>query len=155
MQDLVNRTRSSFDTKARHNLTHTVNLSQFQYTQLSDTKLKVECKATTGGLTYLPQIIFNDVEIVEPGTEGSVDVKMTNNIKPISSNSECQYTCNCLDYRWTFAYYNDLTNNLAGNPPPPYQAQPGSKPRNPTRTPGLCKHLLKMVEFLESEGVVQ
>lgn len=155
MNTLVRQTRVSFDTRARHNLTNTVNLSQFTYTQIADDKIKLTCKATTGGLTYNPQIVFNNVQIVEPGTEGSLDILHTNNIMPISASDEHQYTCNCLDYRWTFAYYNNVAGNLLGNPPPPYQAQPGSKPRNPSNTPGLCKHLLKLVEQLQAEGVVQ
>lgn len=73
-------------------------------------------------------------------------------IKPLSTNNnDVKVNCQCQDFRWTFAWYNSASGALDGNPPAPYMATTDRGPRNPTKSPGLCKHLICLSENLQAE----
>ncbi len=153
--DLKRRTETSFDTKKRHKIVNEVSIRNLTYTQVDDDKIRVDSTSTTGNMSYNTQIVLTGVEIVPRDTPNSLDILHTSNIMPIQDKGECKFRCSCLDYRWTFAHYNNMSKNLHGNPFPPYQATTDRGPRNPLHTPGLCKHLLKLIEVLKSAKVIQ
>jgi hypothetical protein len=76
---------------------------------------------------------------------GSIDYRKT----------EVKVRCDCPDFRWRFAYYNDLKQALYGLRPPPYKRKTNRPPVNPRHLPGMCKHLFNVVKILSSRGVIR
>lgn len=76
-----------------------------------------------------------------------------------ASRNPVMVRCSCLDYSFTWGWYNQAHKALAGpntyrytrkTPPPPE----GYPYRNPPKVPGWCKHLEQCVQFLEKQGIV-
>lgn len=68
------------------------------------------------------------------------------------SSVDVQVGCGCKDFRWRFAYYNSADGSFTGTPPEPYVSQTNRPPVNPSKTPGVCKHLIKLKKELERES---
>ena len=88
-------------------------------------------------------------------SEFSVNIAPKRYIRPISlSSKEVKVRCDCHDFRWRFAYYDDIHQALYGATPPPYTRVPGSTrgPVNPRHLPGLCKHLMAAFRQLHNYG---
>lgn len=100
------------------------------------------------GITFSdnPEEISGDMYklVLTPETDYYVDY--TSN-----SNNDVEIRCTCNDYRWRFAYYNGIDGSLYGELPPPYAGDSNSQPVNPTKSPGVCKHVMKVVNELEKE----
>lgn len=64
---------------------------------------------------------------------------------------DVKVNCTCEDFRWRFASFNFKDDSLFGNPPPAYASKTDRPPVNPSKTPGVCKHLLKLKKELERE----
>jgi hypothetical protein len=63
--------------------------------------------------------------------------------------------CNCMDFYFRFANYNAQDKSLVGKPPPLYRRKTTTRPPvNPGQVPGMCKHLLKLVQTLQGAGLV-
>ncbi len=76
-------------------------------------------------------------------------------IIPIELNrATVKVHCTCLDFYWRFASTDYTVDALDGTPPPPYNATGRRPPVNPRGVPGVCKHLLKVVNQLKVSGVV-
>ena len=83
----------------------------------------------------------------------------------IPDESEIQVWCSCSDYYWTFQYYNcDNDVDSYGKYPERYtpktkrgfEAMRKNQPlRNPTKNPGMCKHLMLLLATLMDSGVIQ
>lgn len=83
----------------------------------------------------------------------------------IPEDSEVQVWCSCSDYYWTWQYYNcDNEVDIYGKYPERYtpktkrgfEAMRKNQPlRNPTKKPGMCKHLMLLLATLMEKGVVQ
>lgn len=88
----------------------------------------------------------------------------------IPYDSEIRVWCSCSDYYWTFQYYNMQTYsknntgsvNLYGSSNYPktynYKSERGKNAkaplRNPSRSPGMCKHLMLLLAMLMKEKVI-
>lgn len=59
--------------------------------------------------------------------------------------------CTCEDFRWRFSYYNSIDGALLGEPPQPYVRKTNRPPVNQNKTPGVCKHLIRLKKELERE----
>lgn len=61
--------------------------------------------------------------------------------------------CSCGDFHWRFTHFNHLNKSLYGRDRAKYEAiyDPGSA--NPTKSPGLCKHLMKLIEMTIKNGM--
>lgn len=68
-----------------------------------------------------------------------------------SNSLDVQVGCTCQDFRWRFAYYNSGDGSLVGDPPDPYVRKTDRPPVNPNKTPGVCKHLMRLKKELERE----
>jgi len=73
--------------------------------------------------------------------------------RPSLNNTLAQVTCTCLDYYYTWWFYNDQQGSLAGEKFPAYTRKTTHYPeRNPEHTAGLCKHLSRMTAELANKG---
>lgn len=163
LADLENSTIRSFPaTKARHNAVNGVSpVDGFVFTPIPERReLVVDTKTRSmrNGTIHVQRIIFHDVDYVPEDTANAVQIPDTKYfILPIPMNAKTvQVACDCLDFRFRFAPFNHADGSLAGEPPPPYERVPGSTrpPANPYKTPGMCKHLMKIAQLLQSAGIV-
>ena len=126
----------------------------------SDNTLTVTANATTKDGDYTVKMLFEGVEFFAQQQPGAVSVNDANELffMPISKNmAQVKVTCECLDFYWRFAFYNFNNKALLGQKPKPYTKVPGSNrgPVNPTRTPGICKHLYALVEYLQQNRIIK
>lgn len=83
----------------------------------------------------------------------------------IPEDSEIRVWCSCSDYYWTFQYYNcDNDVDSYGKYPQSYtpktklgfEALKKKQPlRNPSKSPGMCKHVMLLLATLMESGIVQ
>ena len=111
------------------------------------------------GNDYQTQIMFEGVEYHQEdeqglatfmGAEGSDHTISKLN----DSATHVKVACGCMDFYYRFAQYNFDNGTLLGDKPPPYAKKPGSnRPSvNPTREPGMCKHLFGLMDHLKQQG---
>lgn len=148
-------------TRKRQHATAPVQIVQKVYTPyVGSGDLLVESLATNQGRRYNPEIFFDEVEYEEEDAPDNVTFTATDgqmySIKPIQlRDNNARVKCTCLDFHYRFAQTNARDDALYGNPPPPYQRKTTTRPSvNPMRVPGMCKHLLKLVEDLQKDKIL-
>lgn len=150
------------DTTKRHNATGEVSISNTSYVPFVGTKLlHVKAIASSNGHQYQQSLQFTNVVFEGADSEENVTFTASDNaeyhIQPIDlTKNNVKVRCTCLDFYHRFANYNSQDKSLVGRAPPVYVRKTTTRPAvNPTRVPGMCKHLLKLVEELRSTGLVK
>jgi hypothetical protein len=149
--------------KRRQHATQPVQISQLVYIPAPESeslKIKAEARNFESGKKYTPVIAFNDIAFEEEDTPQNVTFTAVDGAKyhvaPINLRRHtCRVACNCLDFYFRFAVWNFNDNSLEGPKPPPYVKKTNRPPVNPQRKPGLCKHLLKLIQELKHSRLVQ
>jgi len=160
--DLENNIERGFpETRKRQHATGEVTSRNLQYTPYIGMKmLHVKAQSSSNGHQYQQAIQFNGVDFEREDTPENATFKAADgsdyHIQPLQLNDHnCKVRCNCLDFYFRFAHYNSSDKSLVGRPPPLYQRKTQTRPpANPMRVPGMCKHLLKLVQELQSAGVI-
>lgn len=121
--------------------------------------LQINGQCRSHGHMYRPVIIFANVEYHPDHVQGSVTVSNPNgsriHVTPVQTSQNVQVRCTCLDFYFRFSHYNDGDNSLAGPPMPPYQRKTTDRPpANPAQVPGLCRHLIKLVDSMKTTGLI-
>lgn len=122
--------------------------------------LKVEAKIQSGQHQYDSTILFHDVIFEDQDRPDNVSFLGANkqevHMVPIQmARNNAEVRCTCLDFYFTFSKWNQSDKSLYGDAPPPYTPKTDRAPRNPTHRPGLCKHLLRVVQELKNEKVLR
>jgi len=120
--------------------------------------LKVTATTTSNnGNRYSTSILIDNVTYSdEPLPNGFTFTASDNSkyyIEKIPRNSNVKVNCSCLDFHYRFAVWNDRFKSLDGNPPPPYIKTTNRPPVNPMQSPGLCKHIISLMDDLRSQGL--
>lgn len=149
LPQLDTSTRSTFPhTRKRHRDVGSVKVIDFKHgVDQRDGEVRVDSRTrSNNGNVHIQSITLTNVEFDEHGEMEPV----------ILINHNAKVFCDCMDFRFRFAYYNHKDRSLVGNPPPAYQRVPGSNrpPANPRETPGMCKHLMQVVNKMRSEDLV-
>lgn len=123
-------------------------------------QLKVEATVINGTHQYDSTILFHNVNYEDADRPDNITFvgadKKEYHIMPIDlARSDAEVRCTCLDFYFTFSKWNQNDKSLYGEPPPPYTPKTDRASRNPTRKPGMCKHLLKVVQELRNERVIR
>ena len=110
-----------------------------------------------------PSGFFTDATVFRTTNDAGKGFSVVSNRIP--EDSEVQVWCSCSDYYWTWQYYNcDNEVDVYGYYPERYtpktkkgfEAMRKNQPlRNPTKNPGMCKHLMLLLATLMDSGVVQ
>lgn len=158
---LLQTTISGFPkTKARQHLVGEVTISNIRYIPYAQSEaLRIDANSTSHGHPYKPTIQFTGVFYEQEDSPEVVSFKGTDNadyhIHPISmQDAQIETRCTCLDFYWRFATHNYQNDALYGDPPPPYRKKTDRPPANPTKSPGMCKHVIKFVDILKQTGIV-
>jgi hypothetical protein len=112
------------------------------------------------GNTYSPTIQFDDVQYEKEDLPTNVTFKGADkeeyHIQKINLRMKnAKVNCNCLDFYWRFGSHNARVNSLLGDPPQNYVKKTDRPPVNKNRTPGVCKHILRLVDELKRTRLVQ
>ena len=64
--------------------------------------------------------------------------------------------CDCLDFYFRFAPWDFSNDDIYGPKPKPYVRKTNTRPSvNPTRSPGICKHVMKLTQACQDAGIVR
>jgi hypothetical protein len=123
-------------------------------------QLKVEGTVISGPKTYDSTILFLDVKYEDADRSDNITFvavdKKEYHVMPIQMNmGNAEVRCTCLDFYFTFSKWNETDKSLYGEPPAPYTPKTDRASRNPQQTPGMCKHLLKLIQELKNERLVR
>lgn len=158
---LRNNIETSFpSTKKRQHATNEVQVTSLEFIPYIGTKmLHVRSTTTSNGHEYKQAIQFLNTVFGNDPNQTSVQALdgQEFRVQPISLiNQNVKVRCNCLDFYYRFAHYNHQDKSIVGRAPLPYQRKTQDRPEvNPDHVPGMCKHLLKVVETLRSMRIVQ
>lgn len=159
LNQLISQTDSGFDTDRRLSATDTTSVVNID---LVPQRGKLTAKADVRGSQnkmYQVLIQFQTVKYNPPANTDRVTfvaAEQTYAISPIDiGNSNVKVRCQCLDFRFRFAMINSADGSLFGNRPPIYRPVPNSVrgAANPSKTPGICKHIKCLMDELESGGL--
>lgn len=144
------------ETRKRQHATDTVRIVQLSWTPYIGVKtLFLRGLAENrrgGGGEYRPIILFKGVQYSDDGEVKVVaDGKFYRFAQLSESDNDALVRCDCGDFYWRFNYYDHLDKSLYGNKRKKYE---GEMPINPTKSPGMCKHLMKMMYALRDAGVI-
>lgn len=150
--------RTAFpNTRARQHLAPSVTLDSIAFTPYVGVNM-LHVKSTTG--QHQQAIQFMGVQFVPAQADGTATVVASDDgrdyyFKPIVLSAHmAKVRCSCLDFRFRFAAYNNTDQSLIGRAPPPYTRKTNRPPVNPNQVPGICKHLIRVLDELEADGVV-
>jgi len=166
MNSLVTVTRQNFG-GGRDDRSNVIQISNVRYIPSVQQKwLEIRCDTSgSDGKSYETVIRFDGVEFIDKdtfnnstsdssmqvvdltATDGNLYYARYDNTKSL----DVQVRCGCEDFRWRFAPYNHGDGSLYGNAPPMYSKKTNRPPVNPSKTPGVCKHLRKLKSELERE----
>ena len=121
----------------------------------------IDFRALVKGKTnnYQSIVFFKNVDYQQEDTNANLtfdDAKGdVYHISPINLQQQnCQVRCTCPDFRWTFSVQLQNSDSLYGEGPPLYHKKnPDHEPRNPQNIPGVCKHIMALVDELNQLGV--
>lgn len=127
---------------------------------MSNNALRIAAKTTTDNEpTYNTRVLFENLNYTDEDTSDTFTFKGTDGsmyyiIKPPKS-LDVKVNCSCLDFYYRFALWDSGFKSLDGDAPPPYIKKTDSAPVNPTRTPGVCKHIMALMDRINSEHFYQ
>lgn len=157
-----NITQAFPETRKRHNATNEVTIQNVQYIPYVGTKfLHVKSTSVSNGHQYKQAVQFMRVQFESEDSDTNVTYKATDgkdyHMQQIDLGAHnIKVRCNCLDFYYRFATWNYNDNSIVGPAPRPYRRKTTTRPEvNPSRVPGLCKHLLKLIQNLQSSGLVK
>jgi len=154
-QNIIN----NFSTTRRQNAVSEVIIDNITYTPFEDSGI-LQVEATTRSNQHIYKVILQFQGLVFREQPQSVSIKSTdgaiNYFQPISlGTNNIKVKCDCLDFYWRFAYWNANDKSLYGEPPAPYRRTTNRPPANPSRTPGICRHIIRVVDELRKQGIVR
>lgn len=121
---------------------------------------------TPGAFPYQQTLVFSGVDFVEKKDKEHplpVTLRNGNLVFAEELNSQThpmQLRCSCPDFKWTWAWFDAKEKVLVGKRPEPYVRKTPPPPeglpfRNPIKVPGMCKHLIGVVDKLENNKLLK
>lgn len=149
LQQLKQKTDTHFS--SRDDSSAKVRITNKTFHKMGNNQLLVKAQCNGETSNYNPQIMFDGVEFTDAGNQEAIALPGGIHVLPIG-DVQVKVSCTCLDFHWTFAWYNAADGSLIGTPPKPYKHYTGE--RNPSKTPGMCKHIIRLQDDLNAEGLV-
>lgn len=155
---LVRYTKQAFD-DGREKRSSEVKVSNTIFVPMIDNNsLEISSETRTNDGTYKSKVIFNgvfyrDEESPTTATVMGVDGEEYIFERINKNRTKVKVMCNCLDFYYRFAVFNKTKDALAGDPPPAYVKKTDRPPVNPAKSAGLCKHIIRLVDELDSSGI--
>jgi hypothetical protein len=139
------------NTTKRQHATGPVQIEELRWTPFLGVKtLFVRGEAVNEDRRYHPVILFKKVDYEKKGARVVASDGLPYTFGKLSTeNNQVLLRCNCQDFHWRFNYYNWEDRSLYSAVRKPYESLDLGPPANPSELPGMCKHLMKMVEVLK------
>lgn len=157
---LYNATITAFpNTKYRHNVVDTIkvkNVKFVPYQGLNTLFIKSLAENTEKNTEYKTMVLIKNINY--KNQKNAIKIydeygKSYNLERPKISINDVLVRCGCKDFHWRFNYYNSLDKSLYGNKRQEY-ASKGTFEANPSKSPGVCKHLMKLFEQLIKKKII-
>lgn len=149
-------------TRKRQHATGEVTISNVQYIPYIGTKLlHVRSQSMSNGHAYRQALQFVKVEFEPQDTPTNATFMASDgtdyHVQPLTiAGHNVKVRCNCLDFHFRFANYNSQDKSLVGRPPPLYHRKTTTRPPvNPDKVPGMCKHIIALVQQLQKYGLIK
>jgi hypothetical protein len=120
--------------------------------------LKVGSNTTSNnGHDYWTTLMFDNINYVD-AEEPNKTFSFTGSdnteyfIQRVPRNANVKVNCSCLDFHYRFAVWDNKFKALDGNPPPPYVKKSNRPSVNPMQSPGVCKHVISLMDDLRSQN---
>jgi len=150
------------NTQRRQHATNEVSIRQLSYLPYIGMKMlqiRAQCRSNQHDYQPILQLLNVTFENADSPENVTFNAQGTDyHMQPVDlDQSRVKVRCNCLDFYYRFAMTNFNDNSLVGRSPPVYRRVPGSNrpPANPMNVPGLCRHLIKVVQRLQQLGFVR
>jgi len=113
--------------------------------------------SSSKGGTYKTTIQFNDIDFNSSEFTFEDQNNERYSIKKIDLNkNDVMLRCQCLDFYFRFGFYNWQDKSIFGNKPKKYVRKTDYWPSvNPDKVPGFCKHIIKMLKDIQSQGFIK
>lgn len=158
---LHQNTVTGFDTEKRHNVVGEVGDPKMTVTpnpQMKELLVSAKVPSSDQKTSYNTSILFKNVNFMPmpPGGQMTIGSYLITNprngqkyyLDQLSTHGhDVQVNCNCADFRKTFSKLNAQHGALLGDPD-------GGTVRNPNSVPGMCKHLMRVVQKLMDRGIL-
>lgn len=151
IQDLTTST-NSIDTTARQHTANQVQLKNGFQTIKMGTDVVFQGETTTG---HTPKIRITGLETSDSPT--AIEVVTSSGpikIQPLSKQAQAYVSCDCEDFVFRFATTDQARGVLFGKITRPYIPKTNRATQNLGKI-GVCKHLIKFVDLLTSQGVLK
>lgn len=136
---------------------HEVNLLP----SLQEKTLTAKSRTKSKDKFYETIIVFSGVQYFTEGGHGRQQIQATDGstyfidpIRPYKSNVKVR--CTCLDFYFRFSVWDQRDGALTGDAPEPYRRKTDTYPPvNPQKVSGLCKHIIKLTNYLRQEKIIR
>jgi hypothetical protein len=164
LHDLYASTVQAFPrTTKRQHAIDPVRIVELNWTPFLGVKtlfIKGLAQSGESGKEYTPMVLFkgvsyhdskdhqNWIEIVASDGQHYV-------FERLNDDNEVLVRCDCADFKWRFNYFDWQDDSLYGRVRKKYDATANPGSANPLELPGMCKHLIKMVQALDHAGILE
>lgn len=155
--DLVRGTK-----KLRGKIT-TVNTKEVKDFQLkyfrnkSQIRMTGKIRGTTEDKIHRPTVRFFNVKFSDDKKEGWIKAKGKKYyFRPVSKNYNVALGCTCSDWNFTWAFWTKKKDKTAVEPgyeQKPYEATGERPERNPKHVPGMCKHIVGLLNVAKDKNI--
>lgn len=149
-------------TTKRQYSTDTIKINQIfwsPYLNFETLFVKGLAQNTENGHEYNPIILFKEVTYSNKKNKKTIVLRANDGleyfVEPINLENEVSVRCNCKDFSWRFNYFNHVDKSLYGRVRKKYEAKFWPDSANPSKLPGLCKHLIKLAKAIDNSGIIQ
>lgn len=156
INDLYNSTVRAFPrTTKRQHATQPIVVEELNWMPFLGMKtLFVKSLVRNEDRHYTPIILFKNMAYDGHGAKIKDENGKLVEFSPISvDNTNILIRCNCPDFSYRFNYYNHLDRSLYGPKRKKYESKGFGPPANPLELPGMCKHLIKMMQVMQEYRV--
>jgi len=161
LNDLYTSSVEAFpETTKRQHSTDTIKIASMKYTPYLGVKtLYVKGLAQNEGKEYTPMILFRNVKYHPEKNNKAFSLRAEGKVYYLeslsASKNDVLVRCNCPDFQWRFQHFNSKEKSLYGSDRKPYEAvfRPGTA--NPEESPGMCKHVMKLMKALDASELLQ
>jgi hypothetical protein len=155
LHDLFQSTIRGFpNTRRRQHVTGPLRITETKWTPFLGLKtLFVKGLVRSEDSLYHPMILFKNVRYNEPGVLFRNEGRVITFGHLSKEDTDVLVRCECLDFGFRFSWYDHLDHSLYGRKRKKYEGQ-GLWQANPMKMPGVCKHLIKMMESFIEAGIL-
>lgn len=162
-QDLYTSTVNAFPkTTKRQHATDLIQIIELNLTPFLGVKtlfVKGVAHSEESGNQYFPMILFKGVNY-HNSKDNPNWIDVANNgrnyiLERIDTKNDVLVRCDCKDFYWRFNHTDHIDTSLYGRVRKKYEAKINPGSANPLEMPGMCKHLIKLMQTIGHIGILE